>query len=116
MNTSNREQIEQAILSVRLCAQRYGADGVGTIPSRALIAALNEFANEVEHALNYEEPPYLEEEVIQVVRSFNPRYDQEAKCKCGHQYYRHFDWSDDDDPVGCKYCGCDTFELNEEAS
>lgn len=44
-----------------------------------------------------------------------PQYDknhQEIDCsnpECGHAYYRHFDTYDDMLPVGCKYCGCETF-------
>ena len=61
------------------------------------------------------QPPYLTKEVTTVVRKFNPAYDQDASCVCGHPYSRHFDWSNDDDPCGCKYCGCDTFETPDEA-
>lgn len=35
--------------------------------------------------------------------------EQEAECKCGDPYYRHFDSYDNMAPVGCKYCECDTF-------
>lgn len=41
---------------------------------------------------------------------WNPDHDQEAKCECGHRYYRHFDTYDDMQLVGCKYCECYEFE------
>lgn len=57
------------------------------------------------------EGPYITE--VTRERAHNPGYDPEALCVCGHPYYRHFDWMGGDppgtrnDPVGCKYCGCD---------
>jgi hypothetical protein len=36
--------------------------------------------------------------------------DQNALCKCGHIYYRHFDTCDEMISVGCKYCDCKKFE------
>ena len=39
--------------------------------------------------------------------------DQEAKCQCGHVYYRHFDTYDYMYPVGCKYCDCAEFKKDE---
>lgn len=45
---------------------------------------------------------------------YNPRYGDERVCKCGHLYYRHFDTYEDMRNVGCKYCGCLTFEEGEE--
>lgn len=53
------------------------------------------------------EPPYLDRVVVEKV--WNPRYDQEAKCKCDHPYERHFDSYDDMRNVGCKYCECADF-------
>lgn len=54
------------------------------------------------------ELPYL----IRIIkeRQYNPAYGDARVCKCGHPYYRHFDSYEDNDPCGCKYCGCDTFE------
>jgi hypothetical protein len=46
-----------------------------------------------------------------VAYAWNPRYKQDAICKCGHAYYRHFDTYEDMYPVGCKYCECNNFEL-----
>ena len=56
------------------------------------------------------EPPYLEETVTHVERKYNPNYGVDRICKCGHPYYRHFDWMEDNYPVGCKYCDCYNFE------
>lgn len=60
-----------------------------------------------------EEPPYLTVVETTVRRKYNPRYGDDRLCRCGHTYYRHFDWGDPDEanaPVGCKYCpDCDTF-------
>jgi hypothetical protein len=46
----------------------------------------------------------------ELARLWNPGHDQEAECKCGHSYYRHFDSWEGMEPVGCKYCECWTFE------
>jgi hypothetical protein len=40
---------------------------------------------------------------------WNPSYDQEAICVCGHPYYRHFDSYDHMYNIGCKYCECGSF-------
>lgn len=53
--------------------------------------------------------PYLEVPVTVIMRKYNPEYGDERICECGHSYYRHFDSYDDNAPVGCKYCLCDTF-------
>jgi hypothetical protein len=55
--------------------------------------------------------PYLCSYVITIENKYNPNYDNDKLCKCGHSYYRHFDSYEDMDPVGCKYCGCQNFEL-----
>lgn len=45
-----------------------------------------------------------------VVRyEYNKNYGDERKCKCGHEYYRHFDTYDKMFPCGCKYCECSKF-------
>jgi len=49
-------------------------------------------------------------------KSFNPKYNEDAKCECGHAYYRHFDPYENYDPVGCKYCGCYHFKLAKDTS
>lgn len=38
-----------------------------------------------------------------------PGFGDEKICACGHTYYRHFDTYDDMNPIGCKYCSCETF-------
>jgi len=40
---------------------------------------------------------------------YNPKYGDDRICKCGHVYYRHFDWADNYAAVGCKYCNCYEF-------
>jgi 8-oxo-dGTP pyrophosphatase MutT (NUDIX family) len=55
--------------------------------------------------------PYLRTKVM-VERTelrMNPDFPDDAKCDCGHAYYRHFDGYENWDPVGCKYCGCWTW-------
>jgi len=42
---------------------------------------------------------------------YNPHFGNNHVCVCGHTYYRHFDTYEDMEPVGCKYCQCDTFAL-----
>lgn len=55
------------------------------------------------------EQPYIERVVIE--KRGNPNYPQDEECACGHEYYRHFDsYSEDWDPIGCKYCSCWFFE------
>lgn len=43
-----------------------------------------------------------------------PKYDaqfgDDRECECGHAYYRHFDGYEDNAPVGCKYCDCETWK------
>lgn len=53
------------------------------------------------------EKPYLETTII--VKSWNPNFNQDATCVCGHSYYRHFDSYEDMRNVGCKYCPCSDF-------
>ena len=55
------------------------------------------------------EPPYLEEIIVTVVRKWNPKHDQNTLCCCGHPYERHFDSYEGMDPIGCKYCECQSF-------
>ena len=50
---------------------------------------------------------------IQINRLWNPDIDQDALCNCSHPYHRHFDSYEDMYPIGCKYCGCDTFNDNQ---
>lgn len=55
------------------------------------------------------EQPYLEQTVTHVQKLWNPKFDQEARCICGHKYYRHFDTYENMANVGCKYCDCRQF-------
>lgn len=52
--------------------------------------------------------PYLATKLVveKLVCKHNPEFDQDAPCDCGHPYHRHFDWGEDNEAVGCKYCGC----------
>lgn len=56
-----------------------------------------------------EEKPYIEEVVVYTNYRYNPNYGDDRICRCGHPYYRHFDWMEDNDAVGCKYCACQEF-------
>jgi len=60
------------------------------------------------------ELPYIEETITTIIRKYNPKYGDNKICKCGHQYYRHFDTYDNMEPVGCKYCECYEFESQIE--
>lgn len=76
--------------------------------------------NNMAQCVTYEESlihsdiqPYLFSDVdlsnIQY-KLYNPKYDQNATCSCGHSYYRHFDSYEDNEACGCKYCDCCHFE------
>lgn len=54
--------------------------------------------------------PYIETINIEVCKEYNPEFGDDRICECGHQYYRHFDSYENNDPVGCKYCGCYDFK------
>lgn len=54
--------------------------------------------------------PYLEYEYKVIVRKYNPNYGDNRICKCGHPYNRHFDFYENGEACGCKYCGCEMFE------
>ncbi len=60
--------------------------------------------------------PYICSYVITIDSEYNPNYGDDKVCKCGYSYYRHFDSQrrslyEDMDSIGCKYCGCNHFEL-----
>jgi hypothetical protein len=59
-----------------------------------------------------EELPYIITERIVIDMAYNPNYGDHRMCTCGHVYYRHFDSYEDNEPAGCKYCGC--FEFVEK--
>lgn len=54
--------------------------------------------------------PYLITERVVVDRHYNPEYGDDELCRCGHEYYRHFDTWEDMHPCGCKYCDCGEFK------
>lgn len=41
---------------------------------------------------------------------YDQNFGDDKTCICGHLYYRHFDTYEEMRPVGCKYCGCNSFE------
>lgn len=68
----------------------------------ALIHSLQQKLNVLDDQLSTEKP-YIN-------NAYNPNYGDHRICKCGHEYYRHFDSYDDMSPCGCKYCSCYKFE------
>ena len=58
-----------------------------------------------------EQSPYICEEVIRTIKKYNPEYGDDRICRCGHQYYRHFDTYEDMYACGCKYCECNEFTV-----
>lgn len=42
--------------------------------------------------------------------AYDPQFGDERECACGHSYRRHFDTYANMRPVGCKYCGCATWQ------
>jgi hypothetical protein len=58
--------------------------------------------------------PYIVIEKTVYIHKWNPNYDQDAICECGHTYYRHFDPYEQMDAVGCKYCQCNTFKPKDK--
>jgi len=63
----------------------------------------------IDYLLQKEPEPYIEAKRVIKTRKFNPDYGDGRVCKCGHDYYRHFDTYEDMEPVGCKYCECFDF-------
>lgn len=51
--------------------------------------------------------PYIKK--VRIDKIWNPDYDPNAICVCGHPYERHFDSYDYMSNVGCKYCQCIEF-------
>lgn len=62
------------------------------------------------------EKPYLIKKKVIRKRFMNPNYDQDAICKCGHPYHRHFDGYEEPEnqACGCKYCCCYTFKPKDD--
>lgn len=69
---------------------------------------------ELYRRLSAADQPYLVSIQITAKRRYNPHYGDERECMCGHPYYRHFDSYEDNAAVGCKYCGCYTFQEKKE--
>jgi hypothetical protein len=70
----------------------------------------DEFGMEHEAKLISEkDAPYLRYEYVSCIDKYNPDYGDSRVCICGHQYYRHFDSYENNEPCGCKYCRCHTF-------
>ncbi len=60
---------------------------------------------------DFVDEPYIIKRTVTYEAVFNPDFDQDKKCECGHPYHRHFDGYEDNAAVGCKYCGdCPTFK------
>ena len=57
------------------------------------------------------EQPYIYKGLNSQKKEYNPKFDSDAVCECGHAYYRHFDSYENNEPVGCKYCSCYHFTL-----
>jgi hypothetical protein len=49
---------------------------------------------------------------VDVHYTYNPKFGDYKECECGHDYHRHFDGYDNNEAVGCKYCGCYDFNVN----
>lgn len=62
------------------------------------------------------ECPYIYKGLNSQDKAYNPKYNDDAQCECGHPYYRHFDSYENNEPVGCKYCGCYHFKLAKDNS
>ena len=60
------------------------------------------------------EDPYIEVTHLETEHVWNPDYPEDAECECGHQYYRHFDWYEENSNAGCKYCDCFEFKLKKD--
>lgn len=60
-----------------------------------------------------EQSPYICEKVILTIKKYNPEYGDDRICRCGHQYYRHFDTYEDMYACGCKYCECNEFTVEK---
>jgi len=57
--------------------------------------------------------PYLVSRTVVYKSEYNPKFGDDRLCECGHPYYRHFDWMEEDLAVGCKYCGCSFTEKKD---
>lgn len=72
---------------------------------------IEQVTQEVFTPLGPTDGPYLQFTVqrTSTARAWNPNYPEDARCQCGHVYYRHFDTWEQMLPCGCKYCDCYMF-------
>ena len=66
-------------------------------------------AHPVDTLVTLAEPAYLITERVVIEYKYNPKFGDNRLCKCGHQYYRHFDSYEGMEACGCKYCDCREF-------
>jgi len=57
--------------------------------------------------------PYIITYSVHIHKEYNPHFGDNRECMCGHSYYRHFDPYEGMDACGCKYCGCQHFQLSQ---
>ncbi|QMP84310.1 hypothetical protein HUN41_00217 [Streptomyces phage Coruscant] len=57
---------------------------------------------------------FIEKVQAEIDRLWNPEFNQEARCECGHPYHRHFDSYENMEPIGCKYCECYDFKESND--
>lgn len=58
--------------------------------------------------------PYIVTYFVHINKEYNPHFGDDKECECGHSYYRHFDSYEGMDACGCKYCGCQHFQLSKK--
>lgn len=113
LETKNAElEAENAALKARLeIDPAHNWDGIACRDETIRLLELKLAERSTEKARkDVEDGPYLVHTVAREERKFNPNYGSDRICKCGHRYYRHFDWMEDNIACGCKYCACFTFE------
>ena len=65
--------------------------------------------NRIDIDMSVDEKPYIIETRVIKILKYNPNYGDDRICICGHPYHRHFDWMENNYPIGCKYCDCTQF-------
>jgi hypothetical protein len=55
-------------------------------------------------------PIYQQQQRLMFIINITQNLVTIKKCECGHDYHRHFDGYDNNEAVGCKYCGCNHFK------
>lgn len=66
--------------------------------------------NDIKNTYNTKEPYITVKKTVYDFK-FNPNYDFDAICQCGHKYIDHFD--DETRNFGCLKCQCGTFRLKD---